>query len=220
MGNSKEGANYPEKFPEMMIKASNFMGFHTILKTSKDYYEALRWARKLTDELEHTINKDLTPEEQVTVFPYSIFYVFYEQYLTMWHDTLKSLGISLLAIFVVTFFMMGLDFMSSVISLIVITMILINLCGMMYWWNITLNAVSLVNLVMAVGISVEFSSHITRAFAVNVGESRVQRAQNTLVNIGSSVLSGITLTKLGALWFWLSPSHRYFPYSISECTWE
>ena len=32
-----------------------------------DYYEALRWARKLTDELEHTINKDLTPEEQVTV---------------------------------------------------------------------------------------------------------------------------------------------------------
>ena len=32
---SKEGANYPEKFPEMMIKASNFMGFHTILKTSK-----------------------------------------------------------------------------------------------------------------------------------------------------------------------------------------
>ena len=75
---SKEGANYPEKFPEMMIKASNFMGFHTILKTSKgkkpvldrllvlpwlislfflDYYEALRWARKLTDELEHTINK-------------------------------------------------------------------------------------------------------------------------------------------------------------------
>ena len=40
---------------------------------------------------------------------------------------------------------------------------------------------------MAVGISVEFSSHITRAFAVNVGESRVQRAQNTLVNMGSSV---------------------------------
>jgi Niemann-Pick C1 protein len=182
-----------------MIQASNFMGFHTILKTYKDYYEALRWARKLTDELEHTINKDLTPEEQVTVFPYSIFYVFYEQYLTMWHDTLKSLGISLLAIFVVTFFMMGLDFMSSVISLIVITMILINLCGMMYWWNITLNAVSLVNLVMAVGISVEFCAHITRAFAVNIGDDRVQRAQDTLTNMGSSVLSGITLTKFGGI---------------------
>jgi hypothetical protein len=47
--------------------------------------------------------------------------------------------------------------------------------------------VSLVNLVMAVGISVEFSSHITRSFAVNVGENRVQRARDTLVNMGSSV---------------------------------
>ena len=54
-------------------------------------------------------------------------------------------------------------------------------------WDITLNAVSLVNLVMAVGISVEFSSHITRAFAVNVGENRVQRATDVLTTMGSSV---------------------------------
>merc|ERR1712051_138854 len=68
-----------------------------------------------------------------------------------------------------------------------------------YWWDITLNAVSLVNLVMAVGISVEFSSHITRAFAVNVGENRVQRATDVLTTMGSSVLSGITLTKFGGI---------------------
>ena len=59
--------------------------------------------------------------------------------------------------------------------------------SLVFRWDITLNAVSLVNLVMAVGISVEFSSHITRAFAVNVGENRVQRATDTLVTMGSSV---------------------------------
>merc|ERR1712203_165211 len=118
---------------------------------------------------------------------------------TIWEDTLTQLGISLLAVFVVTYFMLGLDMVSAVISLIVIVMILINLGGMMYWWDITLNAVSLVNLVMAVGISVEFSSHITRAFAVNIGDDRVQRAQDTLTNMGSSVLSGITLTKFGGI---------------------
>merc|ERR1712179_476211 len=78
-------------------------------------------------------------------------------------------------------------------------MILVNLGGMMYWWNITLNAVSLVNLVMAVGISVEFCAHITRAFAGNVGENRIARAKDTLINMGSSVLSGITLTKFGGI---------------------
>ena len=67
-------------------------------------------------------------------------------------------------------------------------------------WHITLNAVSLVNLVMAVGISVEFSSHITRAFAVNVGANRVQRATDTLVTMGSSV-----------------SSHRYTGCSVFKC---
>merc|ERR1711974_64952 len=41
--------------------------------------------------------------------------------------------------------------------------------------------------------------HITRPFAVNVGENRVARAKDTLINMGSSVLSGITLTKFGGI---------------------
>ena len=51
--------------PEYAIEASNFMAFHTILRSSKDYYEALRWARKLTDELETMINKNLTAEQVI-----------------------------------------------------------------------------------------------------------------------------------------------------------
>lgn len=52
------------------------------------------------------------------------------------------------AIFVVTFLLMGLDIFSSVVVVITITMIVVNIGGLMYWWNITLNAVSVVNLVM------------------------------------------------------------------------
>ena len=94
----------------------------------------MKWARKLSTEIEEMINVNVTNEaDKVKVFPYSIFYVFYEQYLTIWEDTLTQLGISLLAVFVVTYFMLGLDIVSAVISLIVIVMILINLGGMMYW---------------------------------------------------------------------------------------
>ena len=124
---------YEPNFPDYMVSASNFMVYHTILKTSKDYYEALRKARELCANIETMINTNATKGEEVKVFPYSVFYVFYEQYLTMWHDTIKSLGVSLLAIFVVTYFMLGFDLVSSVISLVVILMILINLGGMMYW---------------------------------------------------------------------------------------
>ena len=89
-----------------------------------------------------------TSEHPVEVYPYSIFYVFYEQYLTMWPDVLFSMGISAAAIFVVTFVLLGLDIYSAVVVLITISMIVVDLIGVMYWWNISLNAVSLVNLVM------------------------------------------------------------------------
>lgn len=133
------------------VQASYFMSYHTILKTSADYYEALRNARKLSANMTNMINNQLKEwgeEPNIEVFPYSVFYVFYEQYLTMWPDTLKSLGISLAAIFVVTFLLMGMDFFCSLVVIITITMIIVNIGGLMYWWHITLNAISLVNLVM------------------------------------------------------------------------
>jgi Niemann-Pick C1 protein len=74
--------------------------------------------------------------------------VYYEQYLTIWGEALESIGISLLAIFIVTFLLTGLDIMSATIVLGVILSITINMAGIMYWWNIELNAISLVNLVM------------------------------------------------------------------------
>lgn len=101
------------------VGASYYQGYHTVLKTSRDYYSALRAARDMSANLTETINRNLREEGKnitVNVFPYSVFYVFYEQYLTMWPDTLKSMGISVLSIFIVTFILMGFDLFSALVS--------------------------------------------------------------------------------------------------------
>ncbi|XP_055682860.1 NPC intracellular cholesterol transporter 1 isoform X2 [Lutzomyia longipalpis] len=197
---------YSRRWKQTQVGSSYFMGYHTILKTSSDYYEAMRSARKISHNITATIHaklrlqgKDETFISQIEVFPYSVFYVFYEQYLTMWPDTLKSMGISVLAIFIVTFLLMGFDIHSSLIVVITITMIVINLGGLMYMWNISLNAVSLVNLVMAVGIAVEFCSHLVHCFSVSMEQTRERRSADALTKLGSSVFSGITLTKFAGI---------------------
>ena len=63
---------------------------------------------------------------------------------------------------------------------------------------------------MAVGISVEFSSHITRAFAVNVGDDRVQRAQDTLTNMGSSVSAAFKMFFFSLAFFILLHVQRIY----------
>lgn len=184
------------------IGATYYQGYHTVLKTSQDYYTALRAARSVAANLTETLQRSLREAGKPgtpTVFPYSVFYVFYEQYLTMWPDTLKSMGISVLSIFIVTFVLMGFDLFSALVVVITITMIVVNLGGLMYWWGISLNAVSLVNLVMAVGIAVEFCSHLVHSFSVSGAGGRVGRASHALSTMGSSVLSGITLTKFGGI---------------------
>lgn len=82
-----------------------------------------------------------------TVFP-SVFYVFYEQYLTIIDDTIFNLSVSLGSIFLVTLVVLGCELWSAVIMCVTIAMILVNMFGVMWLWGISLNAVSLVNLVM------------------------------------------------------------------------
>jgi Niemann-Pick C1 protein len=48
---------------------SYFMGYHTTLKTSKDYYEALRAARRVSDYITSMLRKN-TKTFAVEVFPY------------------------------------------------------------------------------------------------------------------------------------------------------
>ena len=78
----------------------------------------------------------------------SVFYVFYEQYLTIAYDTALNLGVSLGAIFVVSAVLLGLELWSAALVSLTIAMILVNMFGVMWLWSISLNAVSLVNLVM------------------------------------------------------------------------
>ncbi|CAF3696663.1 unnamed protein product [Rotaria sp. Silwood1] len=178
------------------IETSLIMGYHSLLISSNDFIDAMQQAYSLTSNITNILKNS---GYDIEVFPYSIFYVFYEQYLTIWHDAFMNLAISATAIFIVTFILLGLDIISAFIITLTIAMITCDMIGMMYLWNIELNAISLVNLVMSVGISLEFCAHICRDFLLSSHRSRLKRAEHALAYMGSSVFSGITLTKIGGI---------------------
>lgn len=129
----------------------------------------------------------------IQMYPYSIFHIFFEQYLYVVRNSVWLLGGALLGVLAVCWAFTASLWASSII-LLVVAMILMDLLGVMYLWGIQLNAVSVVNLTMALGIAVEFCAHIVHAFLVAPG-GRAQRMQIALQDMGASVLSGITITK-------------------------
>uniref|UniRef100_A0AC35EV92 SSD domain-containing protein n=1 Tax=Panagrolaimus sp. PS1159 TaxID=55785 RepID=A0AC35EV92_9BILA len=189
------------------ITATYYMTYHTPLKSQADFIRAMDNARWLAKNISCTINSaysfidqfDAQPDDPVTVFAYSPYYVFYEQYESIVWAAIVQLMLSLVVIFIVTFFILGMDPWSAMIIVGTIACILINLIGLMYWWNIDFNAISVVNLVMSVGISVEFCSHIVRAYSLSYKRTRTERTHEALATIGCSVLSGITFTKFGGV---------------------
>lgn len=66
-------------------------------------------------------------------FGYSIFYVYYEQYLSIWRDTIFSVTISLATIFVVSFILTGFDLIAATVIVMLVSLILINMGGMMWF---------------------------------------------------------------------------------------
>lgn len=177
--------------------ATHFRAAHTPLRSQQAFIDAYASARRISQEI--------SDEVGVEVFPYSLFYVFFDQYATIVRTTATLLGAALALIFAITSILLGSVRTGAVVTVTVI-MIVTDIIGAMAISGVSLNAVSLVNLIICIGIGVEFCAHIARAFMFpsravlsrskfNLS-SKDTRAWAALVNVGGSVFSGITITKL------------------------
>ncbi|KAL4186468.1 hypothetical protein AMTRI_Chr09g34040 [Amborella trichopoda] len=169
-----------------IVHASEFRTYHTPVNKQIDYVNSMRAAREFSSR----VSKSL----KIEIFPYSVFYIFFEQYLDIWRTALINLALALGAVFLVCL-VITCSLWTSVIILAVLAMIVLDIMGVMALLDIQLNAVSVVNLVMSIGIAVEFCVHITHAFLQSDGD-RTHRMKEALGTMGASVFSGITLTKL------------------------
>jgi Niemann-Pick C1 protein len=179
------------------IPASNFRTSHTPLRSQEDFISAYASARRIAE--------GISKEQGIEVFPYSLFYIFFDQYASIVDLTGALLGAALGLILVITSILLGSVVTGAVVTFTVI-MIVVDILGTMVLAGVSLNAVSLVNLIICVGIGVEFCAHIARAFmfpsravmdrARGKFKGRDARAWTALVNVGGSVFTGITVTKL------------------------
>ncbi|TPX18801.1 uncharacterized protein E0L32_011480 [Thyridium curvatum] len=179
------------------IPASNFRTMHTPLRSQDDFIKAYASARRIAADISKSTGAD--------VFPYSVFYIFFDQYASIVGLTASLLGAAIAIILIVATILLGSLVTAAVVTVTVI-MTIVDIIGAMAVMGVSLNAVSLVNLIICVGIAVEFCAHIARAFqfparalmeqAKNRFRGRDARAWTALTNVGGSVFSGITVTKL------------------------
>ena len=107
-------------------------------------------------------------------------------------------------------------------SAVLITMIDIDLVGSIYAWGLEVNSISVINLVMAVGLVVDYSAHVIHNYGLQTqAATRNEAVTGMLVEIGSPVLLGGATTFIGIAPLSLSSStifRTFFKMFFCECS--
>ncbi|RCK63902.1 Niemann-Pick type C-related protein 1 [Candida viswanathii] len=137
----------------------------------------------------------------VDMFVFSPFFIFFTQYQDIVLLTILLVSVAMVIILFVSTVLLSSFRAAGILTLTIIT-IMINIGGVMALWSISLNAVSLVNLIICVGFAVEFTIHLTRAYCVSdvkmFDSTLDQEVYNNLIHIEPENVRRSSITSINA----------------------
>ncbi|XP_076353489.1 protein patched-like isoform X1 [Tachypleus tridentatus] len=154
-------------------------------------------------------------EKGLPNFPTGIPFVFWEQYIGLRFYLSLALICVLTAIFLVVSVIL-VNLWAAAIMVAVLAVMVVDLFGLMGILGIRLSAVPAVILIVAAGVGMDFTAHITMGFLTSIGD-RNRRMAMTLEHMFAPVIHGAMSTLLGVLMLAFSEFDfiiRYFFYVL------
>ena len=200
----KKNITGPRFLPELkaFLRIPNFTYFNQDLKFSEDgtKLEASRVLGFMKSDGSSTFQKnamltlreDIAEKSKLDAFPIARSFIFFEHYVLISTETIRNLIIAGLAVFIVTSPFL-VDCTVALLVVLNFAALTCELLGLMVIWNVSLNSVSMINLVMAIGFAVDYSAHIAHAYVVSNKLTANERVVEALSTVGASVLMGGTL---------------------------
>jgi len=143
-------------------------------------------------------------------FSFSTIYAAWETDEIIGFELLRNIGLAMACVFVVTFLLLAnLPICLMVLTTVVLT--LLDIIGFLHFWDITIDIISCVNIVLAIGLCVDYSVHVGHAYLVATG-SRSEKAQEAINTIGPAVFNGGFTTFLALVLLGASSSHVFISF--------
>lgn len=155
-----------------------------------------------------TIREDLAKKSPLDVIPITRPFIFFEQYAIIGRETTRNLTIAALAVLVVTSLFL-VNFSVTLLVVVNFVALVLELFALMFIWDVSLNGVSMITLVMAIGFAVDYSAHIAHAFVMSEEDTPNRRVIDAVSTLGASVFMGGFSTFLGMLVLVFATSEIY-----------
>lgn len=113
-------------------------------------------------------------------FSFTQDYLDYESYVTFDQETILTVTLALIAIFVVLILVTA-NLTVTMFVLICVALVDLFLLALLYFWDVTLNSVTIVNVTIAIGLAVDYSAHIGHAY-LTINPPEVDEKGDPLTN--------------------------------------
>lgn len=166
--------------------------------------------------------RNLADSSSLPVFVFSSSFKYFEQYSQIVPQTVQALAIAVSVVFLVTAILMPLPTLMLLVTISVAT-IMLGVIGFMEIWNLTLSSVTMIEIVMCICFSVDFSAHICHAYVQSPCEHRSERVSSVLDLDGGPILNGALSSVIGILMLAFSKSYIFFlflRYVHCCCSWS
>lgn len=144
---------------------------------------------------------------------FSPIFILCEQYIKIMPTTLQTVGITLVVILFIKFLFMPMLLVVFVVAMTLLS-IIVGIFGFMYYWDLSLNSMTMIHLVMSVGFSVDFSVHICHAFLSLRCDDRDEVLRKTLDVTGGPIFNAALSSMLGVIILILSNNYVFLCFGI------
>ncbi|XP_064456461.1 patched domain-containing protein 3-like [Ornithodoros turicata] len=204
-----------------MLRFAPFSTFEKDIKFNANFtaIEASRCLIQATNITDANLEKDMVldlrriadsyPDQKITVF--HTLFVFFDQFILVRGISIQSVGVAAAVMMVI-----ALVFIPSVPCALWVAFsicsIEIGVIGYMTLWGVNLDSISMVNLIMCIGFSVDYSAHISYAYLSSDGLTANDKMKCALHSLGMPIFQGSISTILGIIVLAFAPSYIFLTF--------
>ncbi|CAG2101269.1 unnamed protein product [Medioppia subpectinata] len=146
-------------------------------------------------------------------FPYTVtvfhqYFIFFDQFVLV-----RSISIQTISVAAAVMMLISLIFIPSPSCAIWVAFSIISIeigvIGYMTLWGVNLDSISMINLIMCIGFSVDFSAHISYAYISCYEDDPKEKVKSALYSLGLPIFQGSVSTVLGIIALAFAPSYVF-----------
>ncbi|KAG1927990.1 patched domain-containing protein 3-like [Pimephales promelas] len=154
--------------------------------------------KNMLDAFRETAERCGKLQTPVDLIVYHPAFIYFDQYAVIVSNTIQNLVVATCAMLVISLLLIPNPLCSLWVTF-AIASVIVGVAGFMALWDVSLDSVSMINLVICIGFSVDFSAHISYAYVSSEKSSANEKAMDAINKLGYPIVQGAVSTIAGVV---------------------